>query len=129
MAKLIKQPHGGALYRPGKGETMNRKGRPRKLVSQLRDDGYAMSEVNDCIKVLLAMTEEELEQVHGNPAATALEKMIAGAIRKSIEQGNLNAMESLLTRAYGKPKESMMLTQEDRPRIEITLGGLELPRE
>lgn len=106
MGKLIKQLHGGALIRPGKGETANRRGRPRKFISQLRETGYAMSEVNDCIQVLLAMTEGELAEVSGNPGATVLEKTIAAAIRRSLEKGSLYAIESLLTRAYGKPRET-----------------------
>ena len=123
MGKIEKQPHGGALYRPAKGETMNRRGRPRKLISKLKETGYAVSEVNDCIKVLLSMTEAELAEVYGNPEATALEKTIAGAMQKSIEQGSLHALDSLLTRAYGKPKENMTLTHDDHPRVVISLSG------
>jgi hypothetical protein len=122
--RIEEQPHGGALFRPEKGETANRRGRPRKFVSKLREDGYTRSEVNDAIQVLLAMTEAELSGVFDNPAATALEKTIASALMKGIEQGSLAPIDSLLTRAYGKPKETMTLSQEEHPRIEITLGGL-----
>lgn len=121
---IEKQPHGGGLFRPAKGETANRRGRPRKFVSQLRDDGYSRSEVNDAIQVLLSMTEEELAGVFANPEATVLEKTIAGALMKGIELGTLNAIDSLLTRAYGKPKETMTLMEQDGPpRIVISLTG------
>jgi hypothetical protein len=119
MAKLIKQPHGGALIRPAKGETANKRGRPRKFVSQLREEGYTRSEVNDAIQVLLAMTEAELASIFDNPSATVLEKTIASALIKGIEQGSLAPIDSLLTRAYGKPKETMTLSHEERPKIEI----------
>lgn len=106
MATKVKQAHGGALLRPAKGETMNPNGRPRKYVSDLRDQGYKLSEVNDCIQSMLAMDIDELKSVWDNPKATVLEKTIANAMKKSLEKGSLYSIETLLTRVFGKPKES-----------------------
>lgn len=92
------------------GESGNPNGRPRKYVSLLREQGYAISEVNDCIQVMMSMTMEELKEVWDNPKATVLEKTIASAIRKSIEKGSLYSIETLLTRVYGKPKEQQEMT-------------------
>ena len=100
-----------------KGEVANPNGRPRKYVSQLREQGYKLSEVNDTIQVLISMTIDELKEVYTNPKATILEKTIASAIRKSIEKGSLYSIETLLTRVYGKPKEQVDLN---------TSGGMEI---
>lgn len=105
MATKVKQKHGGALWKPDKGETMNPNGRPRKYVSLLKDQGYKISEVNDCIQAMLAMDLDELKSVWDNPKATILEKTIANAMRKSLEKGSLYSIETLLTRVYGKPVE------------------------
>ena len=120
MARQVKQSHGGTLTRPNKGETMNPNGRPRKYVSELRDQGYKLAQVNDAIQVMLSMTIEELGEVWKNPKATVLEKTIAAAIRKSIEKGSLYSIETLLTRVYGKPRESIDVKSEEK--IVITLG-------
>jgi len=90
-----------------KGNNANPNGRPKKWVSQLRDSGYKLSEVNDAIQVLMQMTVEELKDVWDNKNSTVLEKTIAGAIKKSIEKGSLYSIETLLTRVYGKPKETV----------------------
>ena len=37
------------------GESGNPNGRPRKYVSQLRELGYKLSEINDTIQVMMAM--------------------------------------------------------------------------
>lgn len=87
------------------GESGNPNGRPRKYVSQLKEQGYKLAEVNDCIQALMSMTVEELKEVWDNPKATVLEKTIAAAIKKSIEKGSLYSIETLLTRVYGKPME------------------------
>lgn len=107
MARQVKQPHGGSLTRPDKGETMNPNGRPRKFVCELRDQGYKLSEINDAILVMMSMTINELADAFKNPNATVLEKTIAAAIKKSIEKGSLYSIETLLTRVYGKPKEQV----------------------
>ena len=104
---LEPQPHGGSLVRPAKGQTMNPNGRPRKYVSTLRESGYKLSEINDCIQVMMAMTVEELKEAFENKNATVLEKTIAAAIKKSIEKGSLYSIETLLSRVYGKPKEQV----------------------
>lgn len=86
-------------------ERINRDGRPRKFVSTLKEQGYKLSEINDTLMALLSMDINELKEVFENPKATVLEKAVAGAIRKSIEKGSLYNIETIITRAMGKPKE------------------------
>ena len=90
-----------------KGQSGNPNGRPKKWVSTLRDSGYKMSEVRDCILVMMAMTMDELKDAFENKNATALEKTVAGAIRKSITKGSLYSMETLMDRVFGKPRETI----------------------
>ncbi len=107
MGKLVKQKHGGALWHAAKGETSNPNGRPRKFISQLKKEGYKQSEIFDAIQVLISMQPDELNNVRLNPKATVLEITIASAILRSIEKGELDSLETLLTRIYGKPKEKV----------------------
>jgi hypothetical protein len=88
-----------------KGQSGNPSGRPRKYVTALKEQGYKLSEINDTIQVMMAMDIEELKEVWDNPKTTILEKTIAGAMRKSIKNGSLYSLDTLLTRVYGKPKE------------------------
>jgi hypothetical protein len=88
-----------------KGQSGNPNGRPRKYVTSLKEQGYKLSEINDTIQVMMSMDIEELKEVWDNPKTTILEKTIAGAMRKSIKNGSLYSLDTLLTRVYGKPKE------------------------
>jgi hypothetical protein len=117
MAKQVPARNGGTLTRPDKGETMNPNGRPRKYVSLLKDAGYKLSEINDTIQNMMAMDIQELKGVYENPQATILEKTIASAMRKSLEKGSLYSLETLLTRVYGKPKETAEVTNDGKIEV------------
>lgn len=119
--ELEKQPHGGSLTRPAKGETMNPHGRPKKYVTLLKEQGYKLAEINDTIQAMLSMDLDELKDVWQNPKATILEKTIANAMRKSLEKGSLYSIETLLSRVYGKPKETADVNQNVTGEIKITL--------
>jgi poly-beta-hydroxyalkanoate depolymerase len=122
MAKQVPARNGGTLTRPDKGETMNPNGRPRKYVSLLKDAGYKLSEINDTIQTMMAMDIQELKGVYENPQATILEKTIASAMRKSLEKGSLYSLETLLTRVYGKPKETAEVTNDGKIEVVFVNG-------
>jgi tRNA A37 N6-isopentenylltransferase MiaA len=104
-----------------KGEVRNPNGRPKKFVTLLKEHGYKVSEVNDTVQAMLAMTLDELKEVWNDPKATILEKTIANAMRKSLEKGSLYSIETLLSRVYGKPKETADVNQTVSGEIKITL--------
>ena len=122
MATQVPARNGGTLTRPDKGETMNPNGRPRKYVSQLKEQGYKISEVNDAIQALMSMDIEELKGVLDNPKATILELTIAKAMVKSLQNGSLYSMETLLTRVYGKPKEIQQVSSDSKIEVVFVNG-------
>jgi hypothetical protein len=122
MAKRIKQEHGGEIQNWEKGVSGNPNGRPRKYVSLLKDAGYKLSEINDTIQNMMAMDIQELKSVYENPQATILEKTIASAMRKSLEKGSLYSLETLLTRVYGKPKETAEVTNDGKIEVVFVNG-------
>lgn len=117
MARQVPARNGGTLTRPDKGETMNPNGRPRKYVSTLKEHGYKLAEINDCILAMMAMDIDELKAVWDNPKATILEKTVANAMRKSLEKGSLYSLDTLLNRVFGKPKETQQVTNDGRIEV------------
>jgi hypothetical protein len=105
-----------------KGEVANPNGRPRKYITQLKEQGYKISEVNDCIQVLMSMNEAELNSVLTNDKATILEKTVANAMIKSYKKGSLYSMDTLMTRVYGKPKETTAVENSGKIEFVITKG-------
>jgi hypothetical protein len=125
MGKLVEGKNGGKINQWSKGESGNPKGRPKKPVLQMKVEGYKLAEINDTIQMMVGMTAGELLKVWENPKATILERTIASALRKSIEKGNLDSVETLLNRVYGKPNEKLDITTDgekiNEPRVQIEI--------
>ena len=56
----------------------NPTGRPKKLLSQLKEIGYTKSQVEDTMLSMLTMTRKELEKIDKGDEFTILERIIAG---------------------------------------------------
>ena len=86
----------------------NPNGRPKKLISQLKEIGYTKTQVaEDTILTMLTMARKELEQIDKDDQFTILERIIAATLVKSHDKNSLFNLELLLTRSQGKPKETI----------------------
>ena len=121
---LEKQPHGGFLNRYEKGAAWkgNRNGRPRKYITDLAPMGYKNAQVMDCIQVLMAMTTKELQEILKNEDSTVLERTLANALLKSLSKGSLYSVDTLLSRVYGKPKETTAVIQDSKIEVVFVKG-------
>jgi hypothetical protein len=105
-----------------KGQSGNPKGKDRKYVTLLKDQGYRLGEINDTIQVMMSMTIKELKEVYDHVDATILEKTIANAMNKSLKNGSLYSLDTLLTRVYGKPREQVEIQQDSKIEVVFVEG-------
>lgn len=90
-----------------KGQSGNPNGRPKSFISTLRDQGYKNVEITDTIRVLIGLDIEELKAVHDS--GDIFIKTICNALIKSYKKGSLYSIETLLSRAFGKPTEQLTI--------------------
>lgn len=93
-------------------ERINKNGRPRKLATQLKLQGYKMDEINRTIENLLACTMEELQDVAKNDNATMLERIMSMALYNALKKGTLDNLETLLTRRWASPVQRSELNAQ-----------------
>ena len=124
MAKQVPARNGGTLTRPDKGEVLNPHGRPKKLVTQLKEIGYHKSQVEDTINAMLTMSRKELEKIDKSEEYTIIERIIAGTLLKSHDKNSLFNLDLLLNRSQGKPKETIdQNITEKSIKITLNLNG------
>lgn len=100
-----------------KGQSGNPNGRPKKFTSYLIQNGYKLSEVNDAIQSLLSLTEEELLEIQEDKNATILERTVVNALMRSMKNGSLYSLETLLSRVYGTPKQEIKQDVQIQPPL------------
>lgn len=81
-------------------------GRPKSLKTILNSQ-FAMTQTqcNDAILSLLGMTQAQIEQEMNNPNSPMFTRIISKAMIKSYNNGSLYALESLLNRSIGMPRQ------------------------
>lgn len=109
-----------------KGQSGNPTGRPKKFISKLKDKGYNKYEINWTIENLVAMTVEELQEVKADKENTILERIVATALLNSYKKGSLYAIDNLLTRAHGAPKQQIEQTNINK-EFTVTFKKVEPP--
>lgn len=92
----------------------NPNGRKPKFITTFKKDGFTQSEINDVILQMLSMTETELNEVLTSTETTVFESIIARALQNSSKKGSLYAIESLLNRAIGLPKNNSEQPKENQ---------------
>lgn len=95
-------------------------GEIRKPVIKEAIKGYTQKEVNETIKILLSLTPVELEQIFISPMANVLEKIVAKTLYDSAAEGKLRSLELLLTRVFGKPRETVEVIDNPSNILKLT---------
>jgi hypothetical protein len=100
-----------------KGQSGNPNGRPRKWTSQLATDfGYTHGQVRACMRNMLAMEEDKLDEILKSTSSTALEKSVAKILKRAISVGDSFRLEQIITRPFGGPTQVV----EEDVKIEVT---------
>ena len=107
-----------------KGEVRNPTGRPKKIITQLKDIGYSKDDINQTYMNMCGMTRQELEAIDKDKTGqyTIIEQIIAGALVKAHDKNSLFNIETLVTRVHGKPKETVDNNIKTDEPITITLN-------
>jgi len=121
MATQVPGRNGGTLTRPDKGEVMNPNGRPKKLITLMKEIGYTKTQVEETMLSMLSLGRKELEKIDRGDEYTIMERTIAGALLKGHDKNSLFNLEMLLTRSQGKPKETIDQTIQSK-NFTITLN-------
>jgi len=90
------------------------KGRKKSILgvlSELTGDNFkrelSREQKMEIIEVMTEKSSEELSEIYNNKANPIFIRMIANAIKSSIENGDVKVLETIWDRVYGKPAQSV----------------------
>ncbi len=89
--------------------------------TSLKKQGYYSGDINRVILTILSLPAEKVSEITSNEEHAILERIIAKALINSLRTGNLYAMESLLNRSVGMPKQQNEIQIEEK-KIDVTLN-------
>jgi hypothetical protein len=100
----------------------NPSGRPKSLKNMLKlEYDLTPSQTNEAILSLLMHTKSQMQSISHDDTQPMFTRIIAKAILKSYDMGNLYALESLLNRTQGMPKQQTELKTTQEHPIFVTL--------
>ena len=108
-------------FNKGEDERRYMEGRPKKLITQMKELGYTKTQVEETMLSMLSLSRKELEKIDRGDEYTIMERTIAGALLKGHDKNSLFNLEMLLTRSQGKPKETIDQTIQSK-NFTITLN-------
>jgi hypothetical protein len=108
-------------FNKGEDDRRYMNGRPKKLITLMKDIGYTKTQVEETMLSMLSLSRKELEKIDKGDEYTIMERTIAGALLKGHDKNSLFNLEMLLTRSQGKPKETIDQTIESK-NFTITLN-------
>lgn len=112
-------------WKPGT-KSPNPMGRPLKLTTILKRQGITQTQCNDLILQILTLTKSEIQSLALDETAPMIERIISNALLKSHQQSNLYALESLLNRTFGTPRQTTQTHQTTEKPIFVSLN-LDIP--
>lgn len=108
-------------WKPGT-PSPNKNGRPKSLKNILKNEhGMTLTQTNELILNLLTYTKCEIDEICNNEDEPIFTRIISKALLKSYNNGNLYAIESLLNRTHGMPKQQTELSTTNEKPIFVSL--------
>lgn len=83
----------------------NKGPKPSVIRAYIKENDLGIKDVQAAIRYMAEMTMEDLKKLSDDTAAPVLLRGFASAIIKEIKRGGLYNLETLMNRAFGKPKE------------------------
>lgn len=81
--------------------------KPTKLKEFVKDNGISSVDVSNIIKYVLPLNEGELKEIIDDKSKPMIMRMLVKAIVTDVQNGTVNNLMTLLTRAFGSPKQEI----------------------
>src|SRR4051794_18336581 len=85
----------------------NTSGRPKKLVLEAKEFSYTPEQVKETLETMIGFPKDKIIDILKHNDASMIELICAKVLKKCYDNGSFFNLEMILSRAFGKPKETV----------------------
>jgi len=98
-----------------KGQSGNPNGRPLKIYTILKKQGYSKDDVKAAFNEMGFYTLEDLKKVHTDETKPVITRIIANQYYLALKKGDWTKIKEILEHTIGKPKQETDITSGGNP--------------
>lgn len=102
-------------------QNINKKGRPKKIYTILKESGYSADDINTAFGELVWMTKDELTKLQKDKSKPIITGIISGALLEAYKDKNYTKVKEIIEQVVGRPKQGHDLNVVSEPIITINL--------
>jgi len=108
-------------------DNINKKGRPLKIYTILKEQGYSKDDMTAAFSELAFYTLDDLKEIHNDESKPVITRIIANQFYLALQKGDWSKVKDILEQVTGKPMQKTQTQIEMPPeRMKIKIGGKEL---
>ena len=106
----------------GNGQDPTKGGRPKKIYTILKEQGYSKQDIATAFNELAWYKEESLRELISNTQNPVILKIVARCFLEALNDGSFTRIKEIIEHTIGKPNQSIQqdFTVDELPNIDLS---------
>lgn len=113
------------IYKKAKGfdknpQNINKKGRPKKIYTVIKEMGYNIEDVKTAFAELAFYSLADLKKIHDDETKPIITRIIANQFFQALKKSDWNKIKEILEHVIGRPQASVDLNLNQDVKYTLT---------
>ena len=112
------------IYKIAKGfdknpQNINKKGRPKKIYTILKEKGFSKDDINTAFGELIWYSLPELAKLYKDEKKPAIIRIVANQTYLALKKGDYTKIKEIMEHVIGKPTQKQEIETNNKTEIEL----------